>query len=402
ESAPSPFAADVRVDTGFGICRGAENIFRPKTPIIVVAFGDGAGAVVVDGEDEITGLWHRVSYVYSANAALIDNVCITSAIVPNPSNPGTIESRIDDPDYLQSAFGFRPYFPSEAERGMSLDAAEALVSAALGRPLVYQFDDKEVGYDRHRAVVSDDLFYIPYTWIGCAGYIVERATSTVRTLGSGMGVEAQIWAWYRGVAYDRNDLEILAVHDLVELESLLREIMGNYRFRTEVAPRLAALPCLIKNLRLYPVCERLRRAEINNWFRFQIVDSIDCDIIAGVREVVAFWDDGMLARGEVEDRFFELATKTDIDKVLARLPAPWHDAVLAHLQWWAEAGDSEPITIFGGIYTHETEPDPMKAAEMKREVKDQHAAEAKHFKEFVLPAIRNWWAKRKNADRTDD
>lgn len=271
ESAPAPFSADVRVDTGFGICHGAENIFRPRSPVIVVAFGAETGVVVVEGEDQVTGLWHRVSYVYSASAAFIDRVCITSAVIPNPSNSDTIGSGVYDSHYLQSVFGFRPYAPSEDQHGMSLNEAEALVSARLGRPLVRRLDEQEVGYDRRGVLASDELFYIPYTWIGCAGYIVERATSTVKPLGSGMGVEEQIWAWYRGIAYDTNDLEILAVHDLVELENLLREIMGNYRFRTEVAPRLATLPCLVEDLRLYPLCERLRRAEINHWFRFRIL-----------------------------------------------------------------------------------------------------------------------------------
>lgn len=265
-----PCTADVRIDTGFGVCRGAEHLFRPATPVIIAAFGNGVGAVVVEGEDEITGLWHRVSYVYSANAELIDRVCITSAIIPNPSNLATIGSGVDE-HYLHSVFGFRPYSPSESQRGMSLADAEALVSATVGRPLVYQFDDEEIAYNRQGALVSDELFYIPYIWIGCAGYVVERAASVVRTLGSGIDVESQIWAWYRGVTHEPQNLEVMAVHDRVELERLLRELIGNYRFRTEVAPRLGSLPCLIEDLQLYRVCEHLRRAEINNWFQFRIV-----------------------------------------------------------------------------------------------------------------------------------
>lgn len=270
DSCESPFVADVRVDTGFGLCRGAENIHRLTSPVIVVAFGDSTGAVVIEGEDEVTGLWYRQSYVYFEKADFIDRVCITSAIVPNPSNRRSIGYAVGDLHYLQSAFGFRPYSPAEAQRGMSLQEAESLVSGHIGRPLVYQFDNEEFEYNRGGILVSDELYYIPYTWIGCAGYIVERATATVVALGSGIAVETQIWAWYRGLT-NVNDLEILAVHDLAELESLLREVMGNWRFRTEVAPRLAVLPCRINDLQLYPVCERLRRAEINNWYRFRVL-----------------------------------------------------------------------------------------------------------------------------------
>lgn len=103
DPAAPPFAADVRVDTGFGIRRGAEHIFRPKTPVIVIAFGNGAGVVVVEGEDEVTGLWHRVSYIYSENEALIDRVCITAAIIPHPLNRGTIGSGVDDLQYLPAS-----------------------------------------------------------------------------------------------------------------------------------------------------------------------------------------------------------------------------------------------------------------------------------------------------------
>jgi len=129
-----------------------------------------------------------------------------------------------------------------------------------------------------------------------------------------------------------------------------------------------------------------------------VIAPVDIAIDSSLRETLAFWEDGLLARGEMEDRLFELVIKTDIDKVLARLPQPWHDAVLKNLQSWAEDEDREPITIFGGIYKYEMEPDPAKAAEMKREVQEEQAADTKHLKEIVIPMIRDWWIKRRNAD----
>lgn len=271
ESAEAPFTADVRINSVFGDDRGAENICRVKSPKIVVAFGNGPGVVVLEGEDEVTGLWYRKSYVYSEKDGLIDHIVLTYSTTFKPSDSTTIRSPVTNPDYLESEFGFRPYSASEAPPGMTLEEAEALLSADISKPLVYQFDDEEISYDRRGALVNDKQFYIPYTWIGCVGYLVDRTTSKVMALGSGIAVETQIWALYRGIRDDHNNLEILAVHDMVELESLLRQVMGNYRFRTEVKPRIGTLPCLVENLRLYPVCEYLRRAEINNWYRFRIV-----------------------------------------------------------------------------------------------------------------------------------
>lgn len=133
--------------------------------------------------------------------------------------------------------------------------------------------------------------------------------------------------------------------------------------------------------------------------RLEIV-SVDKLIVEGIQKILAYWDDGLLTRGEIEDRLIELATRTDIDKFLAKLPAPWHDLVLAQLQRLAESESDEFITIFGGIYSNELMSDPEKAAELKRELKEQQALEAEQFKNIVLPMIRNWWAKRKN-ERTD-
>ncbi len=282
DSAEPPFTADVRVDSGFGVLRGAENIFHPTKLVVVVAFGhEASGVVVVEGEDEATRLWHRVAYVYSEKTGLIDHIVATWAKIPNPSNTETIRSPVKEPDYLQNTFGFQQYIASDPLHRMSLDEAEALVSTKLGNPLVYQFDDKEIPYDREGVLVSNELFYIPYTWIRCVGYLVNRATSEVIGLGSGMSVEIQIWAWYRGLK-STNDLEILSVHDRVELESVLREVMGNYRFRTEVAPRIETLPCVVENLPLHYACEQLRRAEINHWYRFRILskasDSVNRDV----------------------------------------------------------------------------------------------------------------------------
>ncbi len=130
-----------------------------------------------------------------------------------------------------------------------------------------------------------------------------------------------------------------------------------------------------------------------------VIDAMDMRIAESLRETFALWEHGALNRGDLEERIFTLATETNIDKVLSRLPAPWADVLLAQLQGWAEGPDREPLFIFGGIYAYETEPNPLKAAEMRRELEEQQAADVKHFKEVILPIIRTWWAKRTSTAR---
>jgi hypothetical protein len=113
-----------------------------------------------------------------------------------------------------------------------------------------------------------------------------------------------------------------------------------------------------------------------------------------IQQIMVQWDGGVLNRGEVQSRLFDLALETNIDQVLVRLPEPWRDELFEHLRGWAESDSDEPIAVGGCIYSYEWESNPVKAEIMRREVEAERAAEREHFKKIKLPAIRAWWARR--------
>jgi|KBSMisStaDraftv2_1062788.scaffolds.fasta_scaffold2362633_1 hypothetical protein len=112
------------------------------------------------------------------------------------------------------------------------------------------------------------------------------------------------------------------------------------------------------------------------------------DVVAQVTEVMALWNDGMLGRGEVAPRLADLLTATNIDEVWAATPDEWRADLLKYLE--GLAGDGELISISGGIYMYEVEPDPVRRAEMKAEVEREEAARNAYIEQVIVPALRNW------------
>jgi hypothetical protein len=90
-----------------------------------------------------------------------------------------------------------------------------------------------------------------------------------------------------------------------------------------------------------------------------------------------------------------LALHDGIEDTLQLLDEPWRADLFETLKQWALADPSEePIHIFGGIYAHEWESDPAKAARMKREVEEARAAEVNYFMNVIRPQIQEWWSRR--------
>ena len=111
-----------------------------------------------------------------------------------------------------------------------------------------------------------------------------------------------------------------------------------------------------------------------------------------VAEVMARWDEGMLARGEVPSRLADLLTATNIDEVWAATPDEWRARLMEHLE--GLGSDQELISIFGGIYAYEAESDPIRRAEMKAEVEREKAARDAYVEQVIRPAVRAWLRRR--------
>lgn len=259
------FAGDVRVDSPLGVGSGAAYLPQPHGARLITSGGDDEfGGLVYEDQDPVTGLWARLSLLYFADSAVVHRLYVQSSAVPTPEQRAAPIFGPEDPAYLQTTFGFRAPRPGGDGQGLSLAEAESLVSHVARRALVYEIDGRFVDYDRDGVLVSDELFYLPFGWIGCAGYLVERKTKRVIALGSALSVDAQIWAWYRGIPLgtgQRNDVEITEVRDRVELTRVLCRLLDGRLVHSQLVPRLQMLPCTIENLNLFFVCEDLRRAE---------------------------------------------------------------------------------------------------------------------------------------------
>lgn len=55
-------------------------------------------------------------------------------------------------------------------------------------------------------------------------------------------------------------------------------------------------------------------------------------MISDVPEVLALWDDGLASRQEVIGRLFALVEVHGVDALLAELPAPWRDELVAWMR----------------------------------------------------------------------
>lgn len=279
EATPGPFAPRVDLDEG-GFRRAATpSLPRPGARVVVAHGDDARGSVVFEDVCDITGLGQRHAWVYSVTAGAIDRIVVTRMTIPDPAGSGA-PFAAEDPEYLATTFGYRRYAPAEADAGMSLADAEGLVEEHVGRPLRGDSDENaaSVSYDRSSVLVSDETYFVPFGWVGCTGHLVDRTTRRVLPLGSGISVDDHLWAWHRGVREQepssRYDLEILAVHDMVELRRVLREAIRPRHFAAEVESKLTHPPCRFTSLDLLRVVPLLRRAEMSGWFRFRIHRSV--------------------------------------------------------------------------------------------------------------------------------
>ncbi|WP_437681450.1 hypothetical protein [Sorangium sp. So ce131] len=105
--------------------------------------------------------------------------------------------------------------------------------------------------------------------------------------------------------------------------------------------------------------------------------------------MIASWDDGLLARGEVVSRLIDLLTPANVAEVVAATPDEWRTELVDHLRAISEA-EGPRVWICGGIYRYESEPDPVRRAEMKAEGERCRAAKEAHFDNVIRPAIRAW------------
>jgi hypothetical protein len=62
-----------------------------------------------------------------------------------------------------------------------------------------------VTYDERDLLCAQNWWYIPYRWIGCGGFIVNKTNHYVNCLGSGLSLDDCFWGHERGVFCDLVD-----------------------------------------------------------------------------------------------------------------------------------------------------------------------------------------------------
>jgi hypothetical protein len=224
------------------------------SPRVVHAVCDAAGlSVVVEAVDEVTGLSVREAWSFSLEAGAVTAAHIVCGGSLQQTRRALAHREVEP---FLAGFGLR--YP-EPEDGALIERAAEAVAAHEGHP---------ISFERHDALVNDDLIYVPYGWIGCCGFLVARSTWTATLLGSGIPKRVHVWAYYRGFAdgptsNDRpNDLVILAVRDPRAAQRALK--------RVGKVPAVDQLPFRFRNVDLYFSREALWRAEIKGDLEFHV------------------------------------------------------------------------------------------------------------------------------------
>ncbi|WP_367874582.1 hypothetical protein [Luteolibacter sp. Populi] len=103
---------------------------------------------------------------------------------------------------------------------MLTSASEA--AAFLQRAL----PELEVEFDPEDVIESAKWWYIPFGWIGCAGFIIDKDGGYINQLGSCHSLDECCWGHSNGIKYKYADLTVLRVHNLdATLATLMK--MGN-------------------------------------------------------------------------------------------------------------------------------------------------------------------------------
>jgi len=165
-------------------------------------------------------------------------------------------------------FGFRSADTSTA----TFSKAEAAFLSSLSN----EESASKLGYSRGDVLENQDSFYFPVGWIGCCGHLVNKSSLHVVSFGSYIGPGAHIWAYYEGISMEalgrdrRNTLRILSVSDTRNTVEVLKTFLNPRWVRTELIPKLSALPTEIEGVDLYFGIRSLLEARANGWFAFEV------------------------------------------------------------------------------------------------------------------------------------
>lgn len=224
----------------------------PRPEVLHAMHDDRSLAMLLEFVDDVTGLNALESWFFT-----FDGECVVRATgVRGRRFPMRAEltHRVVD-----------PYLAGFDLRAPRLDDLEVVRRAAAA---VFAYLEREEPFEFDRALLNDDLVYIPIGWIGCIGFLVERSSGSAILLGSGIGLNVHVWAYYRGFADGedsasrRNDLIITSICDPHATRRVLRRIVRS--------ADLDRLPLRVCDVDLYFLRNDLWKAELKGAFTFRI------------------------------------------------------------------------------------------------------------------------------------
>lgn len=171
------------------------------------------------------------------------------------------------------------------ERGGGRDPAERASFAraldCLRTFLAAEGSETDLRFREEDVLYSACWWYVPAGFVGCAGYLVDRADGLVHALGSCHPLDVCFWAQNRGFRARFTDFVIEEIGDLADSVGLVsrfawpegagNEVYGTARARAA----LASLPARFLRHTFWFELDDLRRAEGRGVIRFTAAPSRD-------------------------------------------------------------------------------------------------------------------------------
>jgi hypothetical protein len=168
---------------------------------------------------------------------------------------------------------------------MTWQEAVARVVEAVGHPI-------EV--TRDGACEAATWWFVPYRWIGCAGFFVDKIDGLVTQLGSCHQPDLYFWAHDRGFRYPC-DLIVEQVYDLAGTVAFLKSVLaypeadqrpGRGWSSEALTQALGALPCRFRHQDFWFELPEFRSHASPSLFEYSLERDSGPDPKAGARRVV--------------------------------------------------------------------------------------------------------------------
>lgn len=134
----------------------------------------------------------------------------------------------------------------------------------------------EVAFEDTKILSSPRWWFIPFGWVGCSGFIVDRESGHVNKLGSCHGLDLCFWAQDHGIVAGDTDFVIHEVRDMEHAQAVVQGFIHpswttteiRHYSKQEAAQVLASLPAEFPSQELWFSFPHIREAAEVGAFTF--------------------------------------------------------------------------------------------------------------------------------------